>query len=60
MLEEIKCPKYGKSNTEEKKRKIAVGSGRGPQGAEYPPEEDYYYFECLYYGHEFDESDLRE
>ena len=56
MPEEIRCPKCDSSNVEEKKRKIAVGPGKGPQHAEYPPEEDYYYFECLDCGCEFDES----
>ena len=58
MPEVITCPECGSSDVKEEKRKIAVGPGRGPQGAEYPPEEDYTFFDCLNCGHEFDESDL--
>jgi DNA-directed RNA polymerase subunit RPC12/RpoP len=59
-MEEITCPECGSSEIEEKKRKVAVGSGRGPHGQGYPPEEYFYYYECLNCGHEFDESDLVE
>lgn len=54
------CPECGSSNIKEKTRKIAVGSGRGPHGVEYPPEEDYTFFECQNCGHEFLENDLGE
>jgi DNA-directed RNA polymerase subunit RPC12/RpoP len=60
MSEEIICPECGSSEIVERKRKVAVGSGRGPLGQEYPPEEDFYYYECLNCGNEFDESDLVE
>lgn len=58
MQEEIICSECGSSDIKEKTRKAVVGSGRGPLGQDYPPEEDYTFFECLNCGHEFDESDL--
>ena len=60
MQEEITCPECGSSDIKERTRKAVVESGRGPHGEEYPPEEDYTFFECLNCGNEFDESDLGE
>lgn len=41
MKEIITYPECGSSEIKEKKRKVAVGSGRGSLGQDYPPEEDY-------------------
>ena len=60
MQEVIICPECGSSEIVKKKRKVAVGPGRGPLGQEYPSEEYFYYYECLNCEHEFDESDLME
>ena len=58
MPKEIKCPKCGNPNMEKKIRKIAVGSGRGPRGNKYPPEEEYTFYECRNCEREFIEDDI--
>lgn len=53
MPEEIICPHCGRSDYEERTRRIAAGSGRGRNGMEYPREEEYTYYICNNCGREF-------
>lgn len=57
-MPEIRCPKCDSSNINEKPYNAATGPGRGPQGNEYPPEEEHMSYECLNCGNTFYEDDV--